>query len=82
MKRLILFFATLTLSAQTYDIVITGGRVMDPESGLDAVRSDLIHVIHRTMSPSHVGLWLRPNHLGGALHVIERDPARARSASA
>ena len=39
MKRLILFFATLTLSAQTYDIVITGGRVMDPESGLDAVRN-------------------------------------------
>jgi hypothetical protein len=51
------------------------------EVELDAVRSDLIHVIHRTMSPSHVGLWLRPNHLG-ALHVIERDPARARSASA
>lgn len=39
MKRLILFFATLTLSAQTYDIVIAGGRVMDPESGLDAVRN-------------------------------------------
>ncbi|HEV8147719.1 MAG TPA: amidohydrolase family protein [Bryobacteraceae bacterium] len=39
MKRLILFFATLTLSAQTYDIVIANGRVMDPESGLDAVRN-------------------------------------------
>jgi dihydroorotase len=27
------------LFAQTYDIVLTGGRVMDPESGLDAVRN-------------------------------------------
>lgn len=27
------------LSAQTYDLVIDGGRVLDPESGLDAVRS-------------------------------------------
>ncbi|MCX6597223.1 MAG: amidohydrolase family protein [Acidobacteria bacterium] len=26
------------LSGQTYDLVISGGRVMDPESGLDAVR--------------------------------------------
>ncbi|MBL8177848.1 MAG: amidohydrolase family protein [Bryobacterales bacterium] len=28
----------LLLSAQTYDLVIANGRVMDPESGLDAVR--------------------------------------------
>jgi len=27
------------VSAQTYDIVLSGGRVMDPESGLDAVRN-------------------------------------------
>jgi dihydroorotase len=27
------------LFAQTYDIVLTGGRVMDPKSGLDAVRN-------------------------------------------
>ena len=31
-------FAT-SLFGQTYDIVIVGGRVMDPESGLDAVRN-------------------------------------------
>ena len=29
----------MTTVNQPYDIVITGGRVMDPESGLDAVRS-------------------------------------------
>jgi N-acyl-D-aspartate/D-glutamate deacylase len=27
------------VAAQTYDIVLQRGRVMDPESGLDAVRS-------------------------------------------
>ena len=31
-------FATL-LFAQQYDLVITGGRVMDPETNLDAVRN-------------------------------------------
>jgi N-acyl-D-aspartate/D-glutamate deacylase len=30
---------SVSLSAQTYDLVIEGGRVMDPETGLDAVRS-------------------------------------------
>ena len=35
----LLFFLAATLSAQTnYDIVIANGRVMDPESGLDAPR--------------------------------------------
>jgi N-acyl-D-aspartate/D-glutamate deacylase len=32
-------FLTTTLSAQTYDIVLSNGRVMDPESGLDTVRN-------------------------------------------
>jgi cytosine/adenosine deaminase-related metal-dependent hydrolase len=30
--------ASLALNAQTFDTVIAGGRVIDPESGLDAVR--------------------------------------------
>jgi len=34
----VLLFSTF-LSAQQYDIVIAGGRVVDPESGLDAVRN-------------------------------------------
>jgi N-acyl-D-aspartate/D-glutamate deacylase len=33
------FFAAAVLSAQTYDLVIANGRVIDPESNLDAVRS-------------------------------------------
>jgi len=32
-------FSTAVLSAQQYDLVIEGGRVMDPETGLDAIRS-------------------------------------------
>lgn len=31
--------AASLLAAQTYDIVLAGGRVMDPESGLDGVRN-------------------------------------------
>src|ERR1700733_8395029 len=33
-----IFFATI-LNAQQYDIVLEGGRVMDPETGLDAIRN-------------------------------------------
>ncbi|PWU00860.1 MAG: D-glutamate deacylase [Terriglobia bacterium] len=38
MRFLILLLPSL-LAAQNYDVVLRGGRVMDPESGLDAVRS-------------------------------------------
>src|SRR6202046_2558258 len=38
MRFLLLLLPSL-LAAQTYDIVLQSGRVMDPESGLDAVRS-------------------------------------------
>jgi len=36
--RLALLFATSLASAQTYDLVIANGRVIDPETKLDAVR--------------------------------------------
>jgi len=36
---LIAIAAASGLMAQTYDVVLSGGRVMDPESGLDAVRN-------------------------------------------
>jgi N-acyl-D-aspartate/D-glutamate deacylase len=38
LATLIAFFAA-ALCAQTYDIVIANGRVMDPESSLDAIRN-------------------------------------------
>lgn len=37
--RFLLLLLPLLLAAQTYDIVLQRGRVIDPESGLDAVRS-------------------------------------------
>ena len=37
--RLLLLLLPCCLAAQTYDVVLQNGRVMDPESGLDAVRS-------------------------------------------
>jgi len=42
MRKLILFvflFSTTHLLAQQYDLVLEGGRVMDPETNLDAVRN-------------------------------------------
>jgi N-acyl-D-aspartate/D-glutamate deacylase len=35
----VLLFSSTLLAAQQYDLVLEGGRVMDPESGLDAVRN-------------------------------------------
>ena len=35
----VFLFATCSLYAQQYDVVIEGGRVMDPEAGVDAVRN-------------------------------------------
>ena len=35
----ITFIVTSVLAAQANDIVITGGRVIDPETGLDAIRN-------------------------------------------
>ncbi len=39
LSRFLIFLGTLALQAQTYDIVVLNGRVMDPETGLDAVRN-------------------------------------------
>jgi N-acyl-D-aspartate/D-glutamate deacylase len=43
MMRTVLFALCLVLAspsfAQTYDLVIEGGRVMDPETGIDAIRN-------------------------------------------
>jgi N-acyl-D-aspartate/D-glutamate deacylase len=44
MRRLVFFLCLLALSttiaaAQQYDLVLEGGRVIDPETGLDAVRN-------------------------------------------
>src|ERR1700679_964672 len=38
MKRICLFVFAISMWGQTYDTVLANGRVMDPESGLDAIR--------------------------------------------
>src|SRR5271170_1371120 len=35
----LLVFSTTLVAAQQYDLVLAGGRVMDPETGLDAIRN-------------------------------------------
>ena len=35
----LLALSTTIVSAQQYDLVLEGGRVMDPETGVDAVRN-------------------------------------------
>src|ERR1044072_3928286 len=37
--RFLIWLLPSVLGAQTYDIVVQGGRVIDPESNLDAVRN-------------------------------------------
>ncbi len=40
LKQIFILIGTITMMwAQSYDIVIQGGRVMDPETGLDAIRN-------------------------------------------
>ncbi|MFN0166456.1 MAG: amidohydrolase family protein [Bryobacteraceae bacterium] len=38
MRRVLLFLIAAAAAGQTFDLVVAGGRVMDPESKLDAVR--------------------------------------------
>ncbi len=39
MLSIVLLFSAIIATAQQYDLVLEGGRVMDPETGLDAVRN-------------------------------------------
>ncbi len=53
------------MNANVYDLVISGGRVIDPESGLDAVRNVGIRggsIAAVSADPCRAG---RPSMLGG-----------------
>lgn len=64
-------------AAQRYDIVIEGGRVMDPETGLDAVRNvgiargKIVRIDHERLSGARVlsarGLVVAPGFIQGVV---------------
>jgi len=81
-----LLFASTLLSAQQYDIVLEGGRVLDPETGLDAVRNvgvlggKIAKISETPLSGRRVihvsGLVVAPGFID--LHQHAQDPASQR----
>jgi N-acyl-D-aspartate/D-glutamate deacylase len=91
MRKLIFFLFLLTISttivsAQQYDLVLAGGRVMDPETGLDAVRNvgirdgRIVSISSETLSGRRVinasGLVVAPGFID--LHQHSQDLASQR----
>lgn len=80
-----LFFAAAAF-AQTYDTVLEGGRVMDPESGLDAIRNvgisqgRIVRISSDTLAGKRVlsakGLVVAPGFID--LHQHGQDAASSR----
>jgi N-acyl-D-aspartate/D-glutamate deacylase len=92
MRKSILFLALLLSSfafAQQYDLVLEGGRVMDPESGLDATRNLGITngKIARISSDSLVGkrvlsvknLVVAPGFIDLHQHAQDNDSGRVKA---
>jgi hypothetical protein len=78
MRKVIFFLFLLALStivgfAQQYDLVLEGGRVMDPETGVDTVRNVGIRVV-RISSDALSGR--RVVHASGL--VVEAENSRAQ----
>jgi len=91
MRKLIFFLSLLALStsivsAQQYDLVFAGGRVMDPETGMDAVRNvgirdgKIVRISVETLSGRRVvdasGLIVAPGFID--LHQHSQDLASQR----
>ena len=82
----LLGLSTTLVSAQQYDLVLAGGRVMDPETGLDAVRSvgirdgKIARISSETLSGKRVvnaaGLVVAPGFID--LHQHGQDMASQR----
>jgi N-acyl-D-aspartate/D-glutamate deacylase len=80
-----LFFAAAAF-AQTYDTVLEGGRVMDPESGVDAIRNvgisqgRIVRISSETLAGKRVlnakGLVVAPGFID--LHQHGQDAASSR----
>jgi hypothetical protein len=77
----LLAFSPIVVSAQQYDLVLEGGRVMDPETGLDAVRNvgirdgKIVRISSETLSEDRIvhssGLVVAPGFID--LHQHSQD---------
>src|SRR5258708_39778067 len=94
MRTLILsvFFLALTItivSAQQYDLVIEGGRVMDPETGMDATRNlgirdgKIVRISSEPLSGRRVvhasGLVVAPGFIDLHQHGQEMESQRVKA---
>lgn len=94
MRRLIFFFcilrfSTTILAAQQYDLVLEGGRVLDPETGLDAVRNvgirdgKIVRISPETLSGRRVvhasGLVVAPGFIDLHQHGQELASQRVKA---
>ena len=94
MRKLILFLFFLTLSttivsAQQFDLVLEGGRVMDPETGLDAVRNvgildgKIVRISSDALSGRRVihaaGLVVAPGFIDLHQHGQEMESERVKA---
>src|SRR5580693_8209516 len=94
MRRLIFFvcllgFQTALVAAQQYDLVIEGGRVLDPETGLDGVRNvgvrdgKIVRVTSEALSGRRVvhagGLGVAPGFIDLHQHGQEMASQRVKA---
>ena len=94
MRKLIFFLfflalSTTIVSAQQYDLVLEGGRVMDPETGLDAVRNvgirdgKIVRVSSEALSGRRVihagGLVVAPGFIDLHQHGQELESQRVKA---
>lgn len=86
---LVLGLSTTIVSAQQYDLVIEGGRVMDPETGLDAVRNvgigegKIVRISSEALSGHRVihatGLVVAPGFIDLHQHAQDLDSQRLKA---
>jgi N-acyl-D-aspartate/D-glutamate deacylase len=92
LRRLFVFFLLFVaevVSAQDFDVVIAGGRVMDPETGLDAVRNvgiregKIVRISNSTLSGRRMipaaGLVVAPGFIDLHQHGQELDSQRVKA---
>ncbi len=85
----LLVFVTCLASAQQYDLVLAGGRVMDPETGMDAVRNvgvsggKIVRISSEPLKGARVidvsGLVVAPGFIDLHQHGQDMDSQRVKA---